>query len=82
MWKTVEYSFKPEDVDDKSSSKYVYVRKDIKCVKKDEDDIFVCQEQCILKDNWEIYKKIIGHDTELSEVQDALIELSQIITEV
>ena len=53
----------------------------IECIKKDEDDVYVCQEHCISKENWEMYKKIIGHDTELSEVQDALIELSKIITE-
>ena len=81
MWETVEYSFEPTEFDDKSSSKFVYIRKHIECIKKDENDVYVCQEHCISKENWDMYKKIIGHDTELSEVQDALIELSKIITE-
>lgn len=82
MWKTVEYSFKPTDFDDKSSSKFVYIRKDIECIKKDKDAVYLCKELCISKENWEMYNKIVGHDTELYEIRDALIELSKIITGV
>lgn len=86
MWYKAEYSNMPLEIDNVSSSEYVYVRRNIaKEEKKNEDDvetIYVCEEQKILKKDWELYENILSHNVELSEIQDALIELSEIISGV
>ena len=86
MWYEAEYSNMPLEIDDTSSSEYVYVRRNIvKEEKKNKDavDVFYrCEEQKIPKKDWEFYEKLLSHDVELGEVQDALIELSGIIAEV
>lgn len=86
MWYEAEYSIEPKEIDNISSSVYVYIRKDIKLIEKqnenETENIYICKEQKIPKNDWEIYEKILMHDTELSEVQDALIELSGLIVGV
>ena len=86
MWYNVEYSNIPLEVDDISSSEYVYVRRNItKKEKKNEDDIgivYTCEEQKVPKKDWELYEKVLSHNVELTEIQDALIELAGIIMEV
>lgn len=82
MWKEAEYSIKPEELDTTSSSKFVYIRKDIQLVTKDEGEVYVCKEQQLLKEDFELYSKVLGHDTELSEVRDAVIELSVLVAGV
>lgn len=86
MWYKAEYSNMPLEIDNVSSSEYVYVRRNIaKEEKKNEDiveTIYVCEEQKIPKKDWELYENILSHNAELSEIQDALIELSEIISGV
>ena len=86
MWYKAEYSNMPLEIDNFSSSEYVYVRRNIaKEEKKNEDaveTIYVCEEQKIPKKDWELYENILSHNVELSEIQDALIELSEIIAGV
>lgn len=83
MWYEAEYSVEPKEIDSVSSSVYVYVRKDIKSIEKKNEanieNVYYCKEQKILKSDWEIYEKMLSHDIELVEVQDALIELSGLI---
>lgn len=85
MWYKAEYSNIPLEVDKVSSSNYVYLRKDIVKEEKENDGtidiIYKCMEQRIPKNDWELYEKILSHDVELTEVQDALIELSGLIVE-
>lgn len=81
MWKTVESGVMPEVVDETSSKTYVYVRKDIKEVKREDDTIYEYQEQAIKKEDWELYQTINNHTNELSDVEDALMELAEIIME-
>lgn len=85
MWYKAEYSNIPLEVDKTSSSNYVYLRKDIVEERKENDGtidiIYKCMEQRIPKNDWELYEKILSHDVELTEVQDALIELSGLIVE-
>ena len=86
MWYNAEYSNMPLEVDNISSSEYVYVRRNItKKENKNEDDIdivYTCEEQKVPKKDWELYEKVLSHNVELTEIQDALIELAGIIMEV
>lgn len=86
MWYKAEYSNIPLEVDKVSSSNYVYLRKDIAKEEKKNDGtidvIYKCMEQRIPKNDWELYEKILSHDVELTEVQDALIELSVLVAGV
>lgn len=83
MWYKSEYSVWPLEFDESSSGEYVYVRKNISQQENEDGNvIYVCDEQKVNKKDWELYKKILSHDIEITEVQDALIELSQIISEV
>jgi len=79
MWYESESIIKPLEVDETSSEVYVYVRKDIEEVEKEDEKVFHYIEQKIKKEDWELYKKVNGHSTELSEVEDALMELAEIV---
>lgn len=86
MWYKAEYSNIPLEIDNVSSSEYVYVRRNIAKEEKNNEDtvktIYMCEEQKIPKKDWELYENILSHNVELSEIQDALIELSEIIAGV
>ena len=82
MWYEAEYTVMPAQIDNMSSSKFVYIRKDVECIEKENDKVFRCKEKRILKEDFDTYEKIIGHDIELSEVRDAVIELSEIVVGV
>ena len=77
-----EYSIMPEELDTISSSKFVYIRKDIEAMEKEGDVVYKCKEQRLTKDDFDLYKRLTGHDVELSEVRDAVIELSEIVAGV
>lgn len=80
MWYESESTVMPLEVDNTSSSVYVYVRKDIEEVTDEEKGIYYTyKEQKIKKEDWELYKTLNNHTTELSEVEDALMELAEII---
>lgn len=85
MWKIVEYNEKPLELDKDSSSVYVYIRKNIAEENRESDGysstVYTCDEQKIFKTNWELYEKLITHDGALSDVEDALIELAEMIQE-
>jgi len=80
MWYESESIIKPLEVDDLSSKVYVYVRNDIKEVVDDEKGTYYTyREQKVKKDDWELYKKVSNHSTELAEVEDALMELAELM---
>lgn len=85
MWNAVEYDNRPDEIDKTSSAKYVYVRKDIAETEREQDGetvtMWTAMENKVLKGDWEQYEAIMSHTTELSEVQDALVELAGLITE-
>ena len=80
-------SVKPADVDDTSSKVYVYVRKDFELIPETEENDQVIpehweyMEKKISKEDWEFYQTLTDHTATLSDVEDALIELAEIITE-
>ena len=87
MWYRAENgdSIRPAAIDQTSSRIYVYVRKNITFVEESGEGEFFRPahyewlEAKILKTNWDIYEKVIGHDDALDDVYSALIELAEMI---
>ena len=80
---------KPSELDTTSSKRYNYVRKDFERVEPvwDGDECispahWTWMEKKVLKSDWETFTKVMVHDGTLEEVQDALIELAEMIVEV
>lgn len=80
MWYAVESGIKPSEIDNTSSEIYVYLRKDIVKVEDEEKGTYYeYLEQKIKKDDWDMYKQIISNTSDLADVQDALIELAEMV---
>lgn len=80
MWYAVESGVKPSEIDNTSSEIYVYLRKDIVKVEDEEKGTYYeYLEQKIKKDDWDMYKQIISNTSDLADVQDALIELAEMV---
>ena len=61
MWKTVESSVRPQEVDDTSSKKYVYVNRNIEEETRTDEDgnettVYIFEQDRISKDNRETYE--------------------------
>lgn len=80
-------NIKPAELDTTSSKVYNFIRKDFKLIPESgEDDHIITEhwewmEQKIRKEDWEFYQTLTDHTATLSDVEDALIELAEIITE-
>ena len=80
-------SVKPADVDSTSSKVYVYVRKDFTLIPAQGEgehanpEHWEWLEQKVKKEDWELYQTVTGHTSELSDVEDALMELAEMIVE-
>ena len=81
----------PAPIDDKASKKYVYVRKDIHAEKipvpNMEGEIemldgYVYYEQKIKKEDWELYQTVMQNTADISDADDALVELAELISEL
>lgn len=76
---------RPLTLDDRSSKKYVYLRKDILLVNAVFDkDMYIPAhyewlEQKIPKSDWDFYQKTIGYDEALNDVYAALTEIAEMI---
>ena len=81
MWRKAESKIKPMLIDTTSSNTVVYVRKNIEEVTRDEETLFVYDEQEVKKEDWELYQSILANTSDIADVQDALIELASIIVE-
>ena len=87
MWKVVENSdnVKPLDIDQSSSSVYVFVRKDFEEVPSYDQEgkqigtHWKYKEIYIPSDNWDIYAKETVNEANLTDVQLALCELYEMI---
>lgn len=91
MWYEVENGslIRPSDIDTTSSRVYIFIRRNITVVEevKDGDEIIIpahyhWEELKIPREMWEICEKVLGHDTALDDVYDALTELAEMIVEV
>lgn len=84
MWKKSESKIMPQLIDDTSSPTTVYIRKNVEEVvrkneNRDDETIYVYDEQEVKKEDWEIYRTVLDHSDELSEVEDALVELASLL---
>lgn len=88
MWyKVIGDVIKPNELDNTSSKKYVYIRKNFIEVSTPPTDFepasthWEWDEQKILKDDWSIFSQVMDHDVALDDVYAALTELAEIISE-
>ena len=83
MWKTVQSTLKPLDVDETSSKSVVYIRKDITESTADENEqkitIYTYQENTILKSDWETYKAIMENQSATTDLELAVCELYEML---
>lgn len=72
---------KPAALDNTSSKKYVYIRKDFIQIAATEEtqEHWKWQEMKIPKEDWALYESIIAHDSALDDVYAALTELAELI---
>lgn len=83
MWYRCEGCDCPGSLDTTSSNRYNYVRRNFEQLPATEElpERWTWEEQKIEKKDWETYRTVMAHDTTLEDVQSALIELAEIITE-
>lgn len=80
MWQTVESGSMPTEIDDTSSEVYVYIRKNIEKVEDEEKGTYYTYlEQKIKKEDWDMYRQILTNTSDLSDIQDALVELAEMV---
>jgi len=82
-WKKVESTVRPEEFDDKSSQVYNYVRKNIEEKQLEEENgtptVYVYDELAVSKEDWILFNELTESTTRIAEVEDAVIELAEII---
>lgn len=86
-WKYSESSATNIEQIDKTSSPYVvYVRKDIKRVKKDNPDgtkteLWGYMEMVVPREDWGLFEEILTDKSDIAKTQDAVMELYEMIVE-
>ena len=83
-WKKAESRTAPEALDKKTSRAFNYVRRNIKEVeRKDEDGttytMFEYEELVVPKADWELFETVTDSTGRLDDVENALVELAEII---
>ena len=85
MWyKSEGGDIKPAAVDETSSKKVVFVRKDFRQEERTDMDgepylVWVWYETKIPKEDWETYKMAMQNTTDIADLTDAVIELAGIL---
>lgn len=80
-------NIKPAELDTTSSKVYNFVRKDFNLIPESGEDNHIIpehweyMEKKIKKEDWELFMAVSDHTAEISDVEDALMELAEIITE-
>ena len=75
---------KPEPIDDKSSKKVVFIRKDFQQAERTDIDgntymIWTFLSKEIPKEDWELYKTALQNTSDINDLTDAVIELAGIL---
>ncbi|MBR5386437.1 MAG: hypothetical protein IK142_02535 [Clostridiales bacterium] len=81
MWYDGYSAEEPAKIDF-SSRKWVRVRKNIEYVEGDGEFIephWHYLERKIAKEDWDLFQEVQGHETTLDDVQNALIELAEML---
>jgi len=79
MWRKSESKIKPVLIDITSSQTVVYVRKNIEEVTRDDETLYVYDEQEVKKEDWDLYKTVLDNSSELADIEDALVEIANLI---
>lgn len=85
MWKTVQSTEKPLEIDENSSKTVVYVRKDIAestTVNENGEEItayYTYQENTIPKEDWDTYKAIMENQKLTTDLELALCDIYETI---
>lgn len=70
---------KPSELDQTSSKKYIYIRKDFVLIEESEDTPAHWQwmEKKIPREEWEMYSKLISHD---EDIQSIRLDMEEAVT--
>ena len=79
-WYEAYSSEKPEQVDF-TSKKWVRIRKDIEFVPGDDiiERHYKYLQKKIKREDWDLFKEVQNHGSEIDDVMDALVELADTI---
>lgn len=83
-WKHSESRELPAQLDETSSQKYTYVRKNIEEETREDMDgttytMYVYEELAVPKADWLMFSNLTDSEGRLNDVEDALVELAEII---
>lgn len=83
-WNRTESAERPDELATNISKKYNYIRKNITEVQKKQPDgstmtMYEYDELEVLKTDWELFETVSESATRISEVEDAVIELAELI---
>lgn len=76
MWKESQSTVMPELVDNTSSNKYVYVRRNIREINTEDDGVlYIYEEYKIPKDVYEIFKNQMDVSTRIDDIEETITEI-------
>lgn len=76
MWKESQSTIMPESVDNTSSNKYVYVRRNIREINTEDGEIlYIYEEYKIPKDVYEIFKNQMDVSTRVDDIEEVITEI-------
>lgn len=88
MWYHAENgdAVKPKSMDTTSSKVYNYIRKDFEFIEEERNGAEILRpahwewlEQKILKADWETYMQVANHDVSISDLENGLIEIAEML---
>lgn len=86
MWYYSEATTPPQQIDSVSSKKVVYVTKDVEEFEREIDGETVTMyrwlEQKVPKADWKLYQNVMQNSSDISDANDALVELAELIAEM
>lgn len=76
MWKESQSTIMPELVDNTSSNKYVYVRRNIREINTEDNGVlYIYEEYKIPKDVYEIFKNQMDVSTRVDDIEEVITEI-------
>lgn len=76
MWKESQSTVMPELVDNTSSNKYVYVRRNIREINTEDNGVlYIYEEYKIPKDVYEIFKNQMDVSTRVDDIEETITEI-------
>lgn len=79
MWYNAESTVRPNSIDETLSNDYVYLRKNIQEVIREDVTYYIYKEKIVKKTDWDEYKEFLSQEEEITELQLAITELYKLI---